>query len=552
MVDPLKKRTSFTPRRGPVVLAIMDGVGIGKYKEGDGAAEARTETLDELKAGWPNTQLKAHGTAVGLPDDGDMGNSEVGHNAIGCGRVYAQGAKRVNLAIKDGSIFEGEVWKKLVDTVKKSKGSMHFLGLLSDGNVHSHMDHIKALVSRAKQDGVGRVRVHALLDGRDVGETSALEYFDPFDEFLRELSDDSFDAKIASGGGRMKITMDRYNANWDMVKQGWEIHVLGKGRTFSSAHEAIETLRSETGAIDQDLPPFVIADDSGKPVGTVEDGDSFILFNFRGDRALEITKAFEAGDDFSEFDRKRKPKVEYAGMMEYDGDLHIPKQFLVPPPSIERTMAEYLVASGVKQYSVSETQKFGHVTYFFNGNRSGKFSAELETYEEIKSDNVPFEQRPWMKAAEITDKVIAAIESGGYDFIKFNYPNGDMVGHTGIYEAVLCAMSALDLSLARVKAAVEKAGGVMIVSADHGNSDDMFARDKKTGEVKYKENGKPQAKTSHSLNPVPCIVYDPEYQHDYSQELRSGLGISSLAATCIEFLGYEPPADYDPSVLEWK
>ncbi|MFW6361112.1 MAG: 2,3-bisphosphoglycerate-independent phosphoglycerate mutase [Spirochaetota bacterium] len=552
MVDPLKKKSSFIRRPGPVVLAIMDGVGIGKYKEGDGAAEARTETLDELKANWPNTQLKAHGTAVGLPDDGDMGNSEVGHNAIGCGRVYAQGAKRVNLAIKDGSIFEGEVWKKLVDTVKKSGGTMHFLGLLSDGNVHSHLDHIKALVSRAKQDGVSRVRVHALLDGRDVGESSALEYFDPFDEFLRELSGDSFDAKIASGGGRMKITMDRYNANWDMVKKGWETHVLGEGRSFSSAHEAIETLRKETGAIDQDLPPFVIADDSGQPVGTVEDGDSFILFNFRGDRALEITKAFEAGDDFSEFDRKRKPKVEYAGMMEYDGDLHIPKQFLVPPPSIERTMAEYLVASGVKQYSVSETQKFGHVTYFFNGNRSGKFSEELETYEEVKSDNVPFEQRPWMKAAEVTDKVIEAIESGEYEFIKFNYPNGDMVGHTGIYEAVLCAMSALDLSLARIKTAVEKAGGVMIVSADHGNSDDMFARDKKTGEVKYKENGKPQAKTSHSLNPVPCILFDPEYRDDYSKELRSGLGISSLAATCMELLGYEPPEDYDASVIEWK
>src|SRR6056297_1711181 len=552
MGEPLKKKTNFTARRGPVVLAIMDGVGIGKYKEGDGAAEARTETLDELKENWPTTSLKAHGIAVGLPDDGDMGNSEVGHNAIGCGRVYAQGAKRVNQAIKDGSIFDGEVWNKLVAKVKEANGAMHFPGLMSDGNVHSNLDHLKALVSRAKQEGVSRVRIHGLLDGRDVGETSALEYFDPFEEFLNKLSDDTFDARIASGGGRMKITMDRYNADWDMVRRGWETHVLGEGRSFASAHEAIETLRDETEAIDQDLPPFVVADEQGKPVGTVEDGDSFILFNFRGDRALEITKAFEAGDDFSEFDRKRKPKVEYAGMMEYDGDLHIPQQFLVPPPSIERTMAEYLVASGVRQYSISETQKFGHVTYFFNGNRSGKFSEELETYEEVKSDNVPFEQRPWMKAAEITDKVIEAIQSGEYDLIKFNFPNGDMVGHTGIYEAVLCAMAALDISLARIKNAVEKAGGVMKVSADHGNSDDMYARDKKTGDVKYKANGKPQAKTSHSLNPVPCIVYDPEYQDDYSKELRSGLGISSLAATCIEFLGYEPPEDYDPSVIEWK
>src|SRR6056297_3185891 len=551
MVEALKRKKNFTPRKGPVVLAIMDGVGIGKYKEGDGAAEARTETLDELKENWPTTSLKAHGIAVGLPDDGDMGNSDVGHNAIGCGRVFAQGAKRVNQAIKDGSIFTGDVWKKLVSTVVSSGGTLHFLGLLSDGNVHSHIDHIKAMVRRAKEDGVGKVRIHALLDGRDVGETSALEYFDPMDEFLAGLSDGSFDARIASGGGRMQITMDRYNANWDMVKKGWETHVLGEGRSFTSAHEAIESLRKETEAIDQDLPPFVIAGEEGKPVGTVEDGDSFILFNFRGDRALEITQAFEAGDEFDRFDRKRIPKVEYAGMMEYDGDLHIPKQFLVPPPSIERTMAEYLVNSGVRQYSVSETQKFGHVTYFFNGNRSGKFSDELETYEEVKSDNVPFEQRPWMKAAEVTDKVIEAINSGEYEFIKFNYPNGDMVGHTGIYEAVLCAMSALDLSLARIKTAVEKAGGVMVVSADHGNSDDMYARDK-SGNIKIKANGKPEAKTSHSLNPVPCIVYDPQYKGEYSKTLRSGLGISSLAGTCIELLGYQPPEDYDSSVLEWK
>jgi len=551
MVEALKKRNNFSPRRGPVVLVILDGVGIGKYKEGNGVEEAFTETLDELRQTWPMTQLKAHGIAVGLPDDGDMGNSEVGHNAIGCGRVYAQGAKRVNQAIEDGSIFNGEVWKKLVSNVKDSNGTLHFLGLLSDGNVHSHVKHLQALVRQAKEEGVGRVRIHALLDGRDVGETSALEYFDPFAEFLMELSTDGFDARIASGGGRMKITMDRYNADWDMVKKGWETHVLGEGRQFPSAHEAIETLRSETHAIDQDLPPFVIAE-NGKPVGTVEDGDSFVLFNFRGDRALEITKTFEAGDDFEEFDRKRIPRVEYAGMMEYDGDLKVPRQYLVPPPSIERTMAEYLVASGVKQFSISETQKFGHVTYFFNGNRTGKFSEELETYEEIKSDRVPFEERPWMKAAEIADRVIEVIESGEYQLIKLNFPNGDMVGHTGIYEAVLCAMEALDLSLGRIKKAVEKAGGVMIVSADHGNSDDMFARDKKTGEVVIKANGKPQAKTSHSLNPVPCIIFDPAYNGEYEKELRSGLGISSLAATTIELLGYEPPEDYDPSVFEWK
>ena len=550
MVESLIKKKAFKGRKGPLLLIIMDGVGFGKYKEGDGFAAATTEVLDELMETSPWVKLKAHGTAVGLPSDADMGNSEVGHNAIGCGRVFDQGAKLVEKSIATGAMFEGAVWKKLVSNVKRSGGALHFLGLLSDGNVHSNVAHLKAMIVQAKKEGVAKVRIHALLDGRDVGETSALEYFDPFEEFLKEQRDDSFDARIASGGGRMVITMDRYNANWDMVRKGWETHVLGEGRQFKSAREAIETLRNETGAIDQDLPPFVIGE-NGKPVGTVQDGDSFILFNYRGDRALEITKSFEAGDDFNEFDRKRKPEVEYAGMMEYDGDLHIPKQFLVSPPTIDRTLSEYLVATGVKQYSISETQKYGHITYFFNGNRTEKFDEKLETYVEIPSDILPFEQRPWMKCADIADNVIDVIAEGEYEFIKMNFPNGDMVGHTGNWEAVLCSMEALDLSIGRIKEAVEKAGGIMVISADHGNSDDMFEHNKKTGAVVIKENGKPKAKTSHSLNPVPCIIYDPESKNEYSGKLNEGLGISSLAATCIELLGYEPPEDYDKSVLNF-
>ena len=545
MVEPLKKHNKIV-RKGPVVLVIMDGVGFGKFKEGDAVAEAKTGTLRTLYKNVPWTQLKAHGTAVGLPSDEDMGNSEVGHNAIGCGRVFAQGAKLINNSIERDEIFNGAIWKKLVANVLETKGTLHFIGLLSDGNVHSHINNLKKMVVQAKAEGVKRVRIHALLDGRDVGELSALDYFDPFEEFLADLHDDTFDARIASGGGRMVITMDRYNANWDMVKLGWQTHVLGEGRTFPSAHEAIVTLRKETGAIDQDLPPFVIADD-GKPIGTMQDGDSVILFNFRGDRALEITKAFEA-EELEEFDRKRYPKVEYAGMMEYDGDLHVPKQYLVSPPSIDRTMAEYLVANKVRQFSISETQKFGHVTYFFNGNRSGKFDENLETYVEVPSDKVPFEQRPWMKCAEITDQVLEAIKSGAYDFIKLNYPNGDMVGHTGNYQAVLCAMEGMDLQLGRLKKAIEEVGGVLLLTADHGNADDMYEHDK-SGAVKYKADGAPQAKTAHSLNPVPFIIYDPTYNNEYKKELRSGLGISSIAATCMNLMGFEPPKDYDPSII---
>ena len=545
MAQALKKNHRIE-RKGPVVLVIMDGVGFGEYVEGDAVAEAKTMTLRSLYKTVPWTKLKAHGTAVGLPSDEDMGNSEVGHNAMGCGRVFAQGAKLVGISIETGAMFEGDTWKKLVSNAKNDNGTLHFIGLLSDGNVHSHVDNLRKMVAQAKQEGVRRVRVHALLDGRDVGELSALEYFDPFEQYLASLNDAAFDARIASGGGRMQITMDRYNADWDMVKRGWETHVLGEGRLFESAHEAIETLRKESGAIDQDLPPFVIAK-SGKPIGEIVDGDSVILFNFRGDRALEITKAFEA-KQLAEFDRKRHPKVEYAGMMEYDGDLHVPAQYLVTPPSIDRTMAEFLCASGVRQFSISETQKFGHVTYFFNGNRTGKFDEALETYIEVPSDKVPFEQRPWMKCAEITDSVIKAVKSGKYDFIKLNFPNGDMVGHTGIYQAVICSMEAMDLQLARLKSVVQEAGGILLLTADHGNADDMFEHDKK-GEVKRKADGSPKAKTAHSLNPVPFILIDSTYQGEYSTELKTGLGISSVAATCMTLLGYEPPEDYDTSIV---
>lgn len=548
MVQPLKKNSTIS-RKGPVVLVIMDGVGFGTYSEGDAVRQARTEALDAFYASSPWTSLKAHGEAVGLPSDDDMGNSEVGHNAIGCGRVFAQGAKLVSQSIESGAMFEGDTWNHLVDNVKSHDSSLHFIGLLSDGNVHSHVDTLRKMVSKAKDMGVRKVRIHALLDGRDVGEVSALEYFDPFEEFLASLNDDTFDAKIASGGGRMAITMDRYNANWSMVEEGWKTHVLAEQRKFPSAHEAIETLRKETGAIDQDLPPFVVADGE-EPVGPIVDHDSVILFNFRGDRALEITKAFEA-EELTEFDRKRVPDVEYAGMMEYDGDLHVPSQYLVSPPSIDRTMAEYLCASGVRQFSISETQKFGHVTYFFNGNRSGMFDSSLETYVEIPSDIVPFEQRPWMKTAEITDAVIKAIRSGEYDLIKLNYPNGDMVGHTGIYQAVICSMEAMDLQLARLRKVIDEVGGVLLLTADHGNADDMFEHNKK-GEVQYKENGSPKAKTSHSLNPVPFIIYDSGYSGEYETKLKEGLGISSIPATVMNFLGFDPPEDYDKSIVNLR
>lgn len=541
----LQKNPRWKGRKGPLVLCIMDGVGITPEKEGNGVNQARTETLDRLLQSCPHTLLKAHGTAVGLPSDDEMGNSEVGHNAIGAGRVFAQGAKLVNRSIQDGSLFEGEVWKKLVQTVREKNSCFHFIGLLSDGYVHSHVSHLEALVQKCKEEGVRKVRIHSILDGRDVGETSALEYIRPFEQFLDGLRSDDFDVRIASGGGRMNITMDRYNADWPMVQRGWETHVRGKGEYFASAEEAVETLRQRTGAIDQDLPPFVIAQ-GGKPVGPVQDGDSVVLFNYRGDRAIEISRAFDE-EDFREFDRGPRPDVVFAGMTQYDGDLGIPQKFLVSPPHIDRPLAEYLCDTGLRQFSISETQKYGHITYFFNGNKSEKFSEQLEDYVEIPSDNVSFDQRPAMKCAEIADKVIQAVESGNYEYIKLNFPNGDMVGHTGNLQAVICSLEAMDLSLERIARAVEKAGGSLIVTADHGNADEMYER--KKGEIQYNKEGRPKRKTSHTLNPVPFILYDPVGQNEYEPELKSGLGITSITAACIQLLGFLPPDIYDESPL---
>ena len=545
----LQERANAIKPRGPVILAIMDGVGIGPGDESDMVAAAHTPHLDWLKENAPNSQLRAHGSAVGMPTEGDMGNSEVGHNAIGAGRVFDQGAKLVENSVNDGTLFEGETWQACVSRVNDSGGKLHFIGLLSDGNVHTHIRHLEAMLSQAHAAGVATARVHALLDGRDVPPHSADEYVSRVETLMTELNGQGADYRIASGGGRLYITMDRYEADWPMVQQGWDCHVHGKGRAFDSALEAIETLRADNpGVIDQDLKEFVVTE-NGEPVGKIEDGDAVILFNFRGDRAMEISKAFDGGAEFTQIDRGTIPDVLFAGMMQYDADLEIPKNFLVTPPQIDNPMGEYLANTGLSQLAVSETQKYGHVTYFFNGNRSGKFSEELEDYVEIPSDNVSFDQRPWMKAAEITDVVLDSMSERKHDVIRINYPNGDMVGHTGDLQAVKISVEATDLSIGRLMKEADKVGAILVITADHGNADEMYDHNK-DGSIKIGKDGKPAAKTSHTLNPVPVYFYDPDGNHGIRIADRDNLGISSLAASVMLLLGYEPPADYDPSIIE--
>ena len=528
---------NFNKISGPVVVVVMDGLGVGGASDSNGVYSAHTPTLDMLFKEKMYTQLQAHGLAVGLPSDGDMGNSEVGHNALGAGRVFSQGAKLINEALLSGSIFKGESWCKAVGKAL-SGGTLHLLGLVSDGNVHSHIAQLYQLLDQAAIEGVARVRVHALLDGRDVAQKSALQYIGPLEEKLAALSVQGRDYQIASGGGRMMATMDRYNADWSMVERGWKAHVLGEGRRFSSATDAVEKFYNEDEDMtDQYMPAFVV-ESEGQPVGTIEDGDAVICFNFRGDRAIEISRAFEE-QDLTEFDRVRVPDVFYAGIMQYDGDAQIPQHYLVEPPVIDGTLGEYLCASGIRSYAIAETQKFGHVTYFWNGNKSGYIDENLEKYVEIPSDKITFEKRPWMKAAEITDQVIAEIEGGQSSFIRLNYANADMVGHTGVPLAVQIAVETVDLCLARLLAALKRAGGVALITADHGNADVMWTE----------KNGIRVPMVAHTLNPVPCVIKDFSGKNRFQLIEQENQGLANIAATVCTLLGLVPPKEYQPSLV---
>lgn len=527
----------------------MDGVGRGAGDEADAVAIAATPTLDRLWVPGVRAELRAHGKAVGLPSDDDMGNSEVGHNALGAGKIYAQGALLVGRAINSGALFQGPVWQDVV-AIGARGGAVHFLGLLSDGNVHSHIAHLEALLAAAARAGCKKLYVHALLDGRDVPPTSALEYVERTERYLADLRTSSgADARIVSGGGRMTITMDRYEADWRMVERGWRTHVLADAPVFPSAAAAIEAARAEhRGIIDQDLPPFVVA-----PPVPIADRDAVVMFNFRGDRAMEISRAFD-DPDLATFDRVRRPDVLYAGMMEYDGDLHIPRHYLVSPPEIEHPMGELLAENGISQLAISETQKYGHVTYFWNGNRSGMFDTATETYIEIPSDRVPFDQRPWMKAAEITDALTAELRTGKHRFARVNYANGDMVGHTGAFDATIVAVETVDLQLARLMRVIDELQGILVVTADHGNADEMFQRDKTGKVLRDKKTGQPVAKTSHTLNAVPFLIHDPVRSDRYELDpLRTATaGIANVTATCLELLGFTPPDDLEPSLLRFR
>ncbi|MDR1197072.1 MAG: 2,3-bisphosphoglycerate-independent phosphoglycerate mutase [Candidatus Nomurabacteria bacterium] len=522
----------------PLVLAILDGVGLSEKRAGNAVKQAKMPNFERLMRDYPHLSLAASGLAVGVPA-GDMGNSEVGHNTIGSGQAVAQGPLRVSEALNSGAVFKGPVWRDLIKNVKKSGGQLHFLGLLSDGNVHSHIDHLLKMIDRAEKEGIAKVRVHILLDGRDVPATSALEYVDKLEKYLKRANKNGLDYQIASGGGRMNITMDRYGADWSMVERGWQTHVLGEGRQFASARQAIETFRAEDPAvIDQYLPAFVVARD-GQAIGSITDGDSVILFNFRADRAMEMAEALEAPPaEFKHFERGRQPKIYLAGMVEYDPDRHLPRHFLVPPVKISNTLSEFLSSHGRRQFALSESVKFGHITFYFNGNRSDKFGGE--EYLEITSDKIPFDQQPAMQSEAITDVLVKKIAGEQFDFLRVNYPNGDMVGHFGEIKPTIQAMEAVDAALGRLMRAVDDAGGVLLVTADHGNAEEELYDD-----------GRP--KTSHTTNPVPFVIYDnrPEAEK-YGLAKVEDPGLANIAATVAVLLNLAPPKTWQPPLVQLK
>ena len=534
----LQKLDPSLDREGPLLLVIADGFGCAPDVGSNAIAQADTPVLDELLSSELSTELLAHGLAVGLPTNGDMGNSEVGHNALGAGRIFAQGAKLVNKAIEDRSIYQSAAWQSVVAAGEEA--TVHFLGLHSDGNVHSHTDHLYALLKEAAAIGIKDVVVHILHDGRDVAVRSALGYIEATETVLSEIND-TFDGahyRIGSGGGRMWVTMDRYGADWPMVERGYNAHTHGQGRQFSSAKEAVETMYSESDTGDQNLGEFVVVDADSKPVGTMSDGDAVVLFNFRGDRAIEISQAYD-DDDFPYFDRGSNPDVSFVGLLQYDGDAFVPTNYLVEPPAIDRTISEFLCAEGLRSFAISETQKFGHVTFFWNGNKSGFVDESLETFVEIPSDNVEFNKTPAMKLIEITDKTIEMLRSGDFDWGRLNFPNPDMVGHTGDLNATIEAIRVLETCMERLLEVISELGGVLVFTADHGNADIMYTE----------KDGVKTPLTSHTLSPVPFAIYDPTNEETLNLANVDKAGLSNVAATLLNLLGFVAPDDYDISLL---
>ena len=502
-------------RKSPTVLLILDGFGLDERTEHNAIALADTPVLDRLMEECPFVKGNASGSAVGLPD-GVMGSSEVGHLNMGAGRVVLQDLARITEKIETGDFFENEALLKAVNDAKEKGTSLHIYGLVSDGGVHSHNTHLYALLELAKSQGLDRVYVHCFLDGRDTPPESGVSYV----QALQDEMDRIGCGTIATVSGRY-YAMDRDN-NWDRVEKAYRAMTLGEGVTAASAVEAV-TQSYEKGETDEFVQPTVVMQD-GAPAAAIGDGDSIIFFNFRPDRAREITRAF-CCDEFDGFDRGPRKQVTYVCFTDYDETIPN-KEIAFDRETIPNTFGEWLAANGMKQARIAESEKYAHVTFFFNGGVEAPYEGEDRFL--IPSPKVAtYDLQPEMSAPEVCDTLIEKIRSGEYDVIITNFANSDMVGHTGVEEAAVEAVTCIDQCIGRVVEAIEEVNGQLLICADHGNAEIMA--DYETGEPL----------TSHTTNPVPFILvnYDPAYT------LREGGCLADIAPTLIEMMGMEKPAE---------
>jgi 2,3-bisphosphoglycerate-independent phosphoglycerate mutase len=542
----LKNLQQYFSGRGPLIHVVLDGWGVGAADGTNAVNKANLPVMSRLIRGCPYTQLWTHGKYVGLPNEKDMGGSEVGHMTMGAGMVMEQGPTLIQDLLQSGEFFENPVLSRIIQNCVERDTPLHLLGLLSNGNIHSHVDHTEAIIRHAFKSGIKRCYLHALLDGRDVGVQSALDFTEPFEKLFSELKGQrpGIDYAFASGGGREVITMDRDN-NWKKIETGWQIHVHGQSENqFPSIRDAIEHFRKQNPEIiDQDIPGFVIIR-NGEAVGRIEDQHALIFTNFRGDRATEFSQAVLA-DDFPYFERYRCPEVLFAGMTQYDQDNQIPPDYLVGTPVVEEPFGKRILELGLKQFRLSETQKFAHVTFFYNGGYREPLDPLQEIYHFIASDKIPsFAERPAMKAPGISKKAVEFINSGEYQYGLINFANADMVGHTGDFQATVRAVEAVDAALDNIVRAIDAVNGLLVVTADHGNADEMLISN---------QNGTLEINTKHSLNPVPFLIYDPLYNGDYrlkpfGQDYNNNL--SNIAATNFLLLGQAVPDDLAPSLFE--
>ncbi len=500
----------------PTVLMILDGYGLNERKDGNAVAEAKTPVMDKLMAECPFVKGNASGMAVGLPD-GQMGNSEVGHLNMGAGRIVYQELTRITKEIQEGTFFENPALLKAVENCKKNDSSLHMFGLLSDGGVHSHNTHLYGLLELAKRNGLSKVYVHCFLDGRDTPPASGKGYSEDLEAEMKKIGI----GEIATVTGRY-YAMDRDN-NYDRVKLAYDALTKGEGLTAEGGPAGIQA-SYDRGETDEFVKPTVVLKD-GKPVATIKDGDSVIFFNFRPDRAREITRSF-CDDDFKGFEREKRLALTYVCFSDYDPTIPN-KEIAFHKISVTNTFGEWLSANGMKQARIAETEKYAHVTFFFNGGVETPNEGEDRILVNSPKDVATYDLKPQMSAYEVCDRLVESIKSGKYDVIIINFANPDMVGHTGVEAAAIKAVEAVDECVGRAVEAVKEVDGQMFICADHGNAEQL---------VDY-ETGAPF--TAHTTNPVPFIIVNA----DPSYTLREGGCLADIVPTLIEMMGMEQPKE---------